>query len=47
MSEDIGHILDRLRTPPGNPVARARRMVEAYVPEDRRGIGADKRGDHG
>ena len=42
MSEDIRHILDRLRERPDNPVVRARRMVEAYVPEDRRGPGWDR-----
>ena len=42
MSEDIRHILDRLRTPPDNPVTRARHMVEAYVPEHRRGPGWDR-----
>ncbi|AMK20115.1 hypothetical protein K663_18771 [Sphingobium sp. MI1205] len=42
MSEDIRHILDRLRSPPANVVARARRMVEAYVPEERRGPGWDR-----
>ena len=42
MSEDIRHILDRLRTPLDNPVARARRMVEANVPADRRGPGWDR-----
>ncbi|EQB09268.1 hypothetical protein L288_06155 [Sphingobium quisquiliarum P25] len=28
-----------MRDRPDNPVARARRMVEAHVPEDRRGPG--------
>lgn len=42
MSEEIRHILDRLRAPAGNVVTRARRMVEAHVPEDRRGPGWDR-----
>ena len=42
MSAEIRHILERLRAPAGNPVARARRMVEAYVPEQRRGPGWDR-----
>lgn len=42
MSEDIRQILDRLRDRPDNPIARARRMVEAHVPEDRRGPGWDR-----
>ncbi|HKY81331.1 MAG TPA: hypothetical protein VJM09_07640 [Sphingobium sp.] len=42
MSEEIRHILDRLRAPADNPIARARRMVEACVPEERRGPGWDR-----
>ncbi len=42
MSEEIRHILDRLRAPVDNIVTRARRMVEAHVPEDRRGPGWDR-----
>ena len=40
MSEDIRHILDGLKNIDG--VTRARRMVEAYVPEHRRGPGWDR-----
>ena len=42
MSEDIRAILERLRAPADNVVARARRMVEAHVPEERRGPGWDR-----
>ena len=42
MSAEIRHILDRLKAPADNPVVRARRMVEAYVPEERRGPGWDR-----
>lgn len=42
MSEEIRAILDRLRAPADNVVARARRMVEAHVPEERRGPGWDR-----
>lgn len=42
MSADIRHILDRLRAPSDNVVARARRIVEAHVPQERRGPGWDR-----
>ncbi|HEX7743175.1 MAG TPA: hypothetical protein VF442_12215 [Sphingobium sp.] len=42
MSEKARHILDRLRATADNPVARARRMVESQVPEERRGPGWDR-----
>ncbi|WP_375195973.1 hypothetical protein [Sphingobium sp.] len=42
MTAEIRAILDRLRTPTDNVVTRARRMVEAHVPEDRRGPGWDR-----
>lgn len=42
MSEEIRHILDRLRGSSDNVIARARRMVEARVPEERRGPGWDR-----
>ncbi|WP_257538914.1 hypothetical protein [Sphingobium sp. CFD-1] len=35
-------ILHRLREPEDNPVRRARRMVEAQVPANRRGPGWDR-----
>lgn len=38
----IRNILDRLRAPVGNPVARARWLVERQVPEARRGPGWDR-----
>lgn len=38
----IRAILDRLRAPAGNPVARARWLVERQVPEARRGPGWDR-----
>lgn len=38
----IRRILDRLRAPAGNPVARARWLVECQVPESRRGPGWDR-----
>ncbi|WP_022684605.1 hypothetical protein [Sphingobium bisphenolivorans] len=42
MTDSIRAILDRLRAPQDNIVARARRIVEAHVPEDRRGPGWDR-----
>ena len=42
MSDDIRRILDRLRAAPDNVVARARRVVEARVPPERRGPGWDR-----
>lgn len=42
MTDGIRDILDRLRAPSGNVVVRARRMVEAYVPQERRGPGWDR-----
>ncbi|WP_150291436.1 hypothetical protein [Sphingobium estronivorans] len=42
MTDGIRAILDRLRTPADNVVARARRMVEARVPEEQRGPGWDR-----
>lgn len=42
MTAEVRNILDRLRTPTDNVVARARRMVEAHVPADRRGPGWDR-----
>lgn len=42
MTDGIRDILDRLRAPAGNVVARARRMVETHVPEERRGPGWDR-----
>lgn len=42
MTQAIRNILDRLRAPAGNVVTRARRMVEAHVPEERRGPGWDR-----
>lgn len=42
MSEDIRRILDRLRDQPDNIVTRARRVVEAHVPPERRGPGWDR-----
>ncbi|NWK99004.1 hypothetical protein DM806_25765 [Sphingobium lactosutens] len=38
----IRNILDRVRTPANNPVARARHMVEQHVPPERRGPGWDR-----
>ena len=38
----IRSILDRLRAPEDNPVARARHMVEQHVPLERRGPGWDR-----
>lgn len=40
--QSIRAILDRLRAPAGNPVARARWLVERQVPEARRGPGWDR-----
>lgn len=42
MTEGFRQILDRLRMRETNVVARARRMVEAHVPEERRGPGWDR-----
>ena len=42
MTGGIRDILARLRAPSDNVVARARRMVEAHVPEGRRGPGWDR-----
>jgi len=42
MSDEIRCILDRLRAPSDNPVTRARRLVEQYVPQERRGPGWDR-----
>ena len=42
MTDGIRQILDRLRAPADNVVARARRMVEAHVPGERRGPGWDR-----
>ena len=42
MSEEIRQIVERLRAAPANPVARARRMVERHVPQERRGPGWDR-----
>jgi len=35
-------ILERLQTPPENPVSRARKLVELQVPLARRGPGWDR-----
>lgn len=40
--QSIRGILDRLRAPAGNPVVRARWLVERQVPESRRGPGWDR-----
>lgn len=42
MTDSVREILARLRAAPDNVVARARRMVEAHVPEERRGPGWDR-----
>ncbi|SEK02595.1 hypothetical protein SAMN05518849_1299 [Sphingobium sp. AP50] len=42
MSDEIRHILDRLRTSRDNIVTRARHMVEYHVPPERRGPGWDR-----
>ena len=42
MTGGIRDILDRPRAPGGKVVARPRRMVEAHVPEERRGPGWDR-----
>lgn len=42
MTENVRSILDRLRAPVGNPITRARHMVERYVPEERRGPGWER-----
>ncbi|QGP81090.1 hypothetical protein [Sphingobium sp. CAP-1] len=42
MTDDIRHILARLKQPQDNIVTRARRMVESHVPPERRGPGWDR-----
>lgn len=38
----VRDILDRLRNIPGNPISRARRLVELQVPPSQRGPGWDR-----
>ena len=42
MTEEFRQILGRMRAPGENVIARARRMVERHVPEERRGPGWDR-----